>query len=114
MIFQKETKYQRFSDLLGQGVGRIHDVADGVQTRVAKDGKVLSKKLRKDGKVLSKKAQKSYSDSLDALSCAESAMMKTVRENPGAVAGILLVLVGLVIGAMIVRHRRQAEVEEEW
>lgn len=114
MIFQKETNYQRFTDLVGQGVGRIQDVADDVQSRVAHDRKVLTKRLRKDGKVLSKKAQQSYHDSVEALSCAESAMARTIRENPGMVAGILLVIVGLIVGAMIVRNRRQAETEEEW
>lgn len=114
MIFQKETKYQRFSDLLGQGVGRIQDVADDVQIRVAKDGKVLSKRLSKEGKVLSRKVQQGYVDSIDRFTCSESTAMRVIKENPGLVAGILLIIVGLVVGAMIVRNRRQAEVEEEW
>ncbi len=114
MIFQKETKYQRFTDLLGQGVGQLQDAAGDVQSRVAHDSKVLSKKLKKDGKLLSRKAQQQYSDSLDALLHAENTAMRAVRENPGLVAGVLLVVVGLIIGAIIVRNRRQEEVEEEW
>jgi len=105
MIFKKQTMQQRFSDLLDHGVGRVQDVAEDVQSRV-----------KKDGKVFSKKAKEGYAEGIEALSSAEEAMFKTVKENPGLVAGILLIVVGLVVGAMIVRSRQQRteSTEEEW
>lgn len=104
MIFKKQTMHHRFSDLLDHGVGRVQDVAEDVQSRV-----------KKDGKVLSKKAKEGYAEGIEALSSAEEAVFKAVKENPGLVAGILLIVVGLVVGAMIVRSRQRPEsTEEEW
>lgn len=101
---KKQSMQHRFSDLLDHGVGRVQDVADEVQSRV-----------KKESKVLSKKAKAGYSDSLEALGSAEDVMLRTVRENPGLIAGLLLIVVGLVVGAMIVRNRRRDETaEEDW